>query len=253
MESNKIKLSFVVPAHNEEHYIEHALKAIVEAASEITEKIEIIVVDNASTDNTAEIAKKFTDVKIIYEPRKGTNLARHKGFIESKGELIANVDADNILSPGWIKRAFDEFDKNANLVALSGPYIFYDTNIFSKALIKLYYFIAYPIYVLGNKFKKGGAVMGGNLVLRRSALEKVGGYNTALTFYGDDTDTANKLNKIGKVKFDYRFVVYSSARRLKAEGLFIAAYRYAINYLWVLIFHKPFHSKYVKVTNKPRI
>ena len=82
--------------------------------------------------------------------------------------------------------------------------------------------------------------MGGNVVIKKTALQKIGGYNTALTFYGDDTDTASRLNKVGLVKFDYKFLIQSSGRRLKKEGLISAGFRYVINHIWVSLFKKPY-------------
>ena len=86
--------------------------------------------------------------------------------------------------------------------------------------------------------------MGGNVVIRRSALEKVGGYNTALKFYGDDTDTAVRLKKIGLVKFDYYFIVQSSGRRIIKQGAISSSFLYAINHIWMALFKKPFTHDY---------
>ena len=63
---------------------------------------------------------------IVDEPVKGLVQARRAGFENATGELIANVDADTIVTEGWLGRVLHEFQRDPRLVALSGPYIYYD-------------------------------------------------------------------------------------------------------------------------------
>jgi GT2 family glycosyltransferase len=90
-------------------------------------------------------------------------------------------------------------------------------------------------------------VQGGNFVLRRDALVKIGGFNTAIAFYGEDTDIARRLNCVGKVKFTFDLKMFSSARRLKQEGMLTIAARYTINYLWTTFRKKPFTEEYIDI------
>jgi len=83
--------------------------------------------------------------------------------------------------------------------------------------------------------------MGGNLFVRAEALKTIGGYNTAIAFYGDDTDTGNRLVSLGKVIYKNDVVVKSSARRFRQLGALATLWHYIINYIWVIIFKKPFH------------
>lgn len=235
-----MKLSIVIPAYNEAKYIGKCLATALQTCRDLKD-CEIIVVNNASTDNTAEIVKHYPGVILIEEPRKGANQARQAGLEKSSGELIANIDADTQISPTWLDQALNAFNNDSKLVGLSGPYIYYDSHAVMRFLIKIFYWLAYPIYNTGNKLGKGGAVMGGNVVFKKSALLAAGGYNTDLKFHGDDTDTANRLNKIGKVIFDYQFFVLSSARRFKKHGFFQTGFRYFLNYIWMIVFKKPYH------------
>ncbi|MDD4900595.1 MAG: glycosyltransferase family 2 protein [Patescibacteria group bacterium] len=238
-----MKLSIVIPAFNEEKYIGDCLEATIKAMAGFPEEVEIIVINNASTDRTHDVAAGYSQVKVFDEPKKGTNSARQLGLVKSSGDLIANIDADNKINVEWLKTVFQEFSANPRLVALSGPYLFYDLTPLSRFFAKLYYWLAYPVYVISNKFfKRGGAVMGGNVVIRKSALEAIGGYNTALTFYGDDTDTAVRLSKVGLVKFNYHFTVQSSGRRLANEGLMRAGWRYVTNHFSTIFFKKPYDT-----------
>ncbi len=93
-------------------------------------------------------------------------------------------------------------------------------------------------------FHVGVMVQGGNVVIRRTALEKIGGYDTSISFYGEDTDLARRLDKVGRVKFTFRLPTLSSFRRLAGEGTVATGFRYAVNYLWITLFKKPHTREY---------
>ncbi len=90
-------------------------------------------------------------------------------------------------------------------------------------------------------------LQGGNFVLRRRALESVGGFDTDIEFYGEDTDIARRISKVGKVKFTFKLPMYTSGRQLKHEGTLRTAFKYATNYVYTLIFGKPLTAAYTDV------
>ncbi len=99
--------------------------------------------NNASTDRTREIALSFPKVRVVDEPVKGLVRARHAGLMASSAELVANVDADTMLPEGWITTVLQSFAADKDLVALSGPFIFYDLSPYRRALVQLYYYAAF--------------------------------------------------------------------------------------------------------------
>src|SRR5580704_2407366 len=113
-----MRLSFVVPAYNEETYLPACLESILAQTRELGDDVEIVVVNNASTDRTREVALGFPCVRVVDEPRKGLTFARQAGFAASTGDLIANVDSDSRLTPGWVKRVLDEFAADPKLASL---------------------------------------------------------------------------------------------------------------------------------------
>ncbi len=250
---NGMKLSFVIPAHNEENYIGDCLKSILEQKTDASCEVEIIVVDNASTDSTAAAVQKFPGVKLVREPEKGIVKARRAGFLVSTGDLIANVDSDSRLTPGWIKKVCEEFSRDERLAALSGPFIYYDLPAKVNRSVRWFYRLAFCFYLL-NRFvlHAGSMLQGGNFVVRRSALEKIGGYDTGIEFYGEDTDMARRLYKVGKVKFTFHLPMYSSGRRLAKEGAWTMGWRYGINYFWMTFFKRPYTktSTDIRLANK---
>ena len=75
-----VNVSLVIPAHNEEKYLGDCLESIAPQAHRL---LEVIVVDNASTDNTAQVAARSPFVRVVHEPRKGLLWARQRGYLES--------------------------------------------------------------------------------------------------------------------------------------------------------------------------
>lgn len=246
-----MRLSFVVPAYNEEAYLPACLESILAQTQGLGDAVEIIVVNNASTDRTREVALGFAGVRVVDEPRKGLTFARQAGFAASTGELIANVDSDSRLTPGWVERVLSEFARDPKMVALSGPFIYYDLSPQQLISVRVFYAIAFLVYALNRYVLRAGSmVQGGNFVLRRDALEKIGGFDTSISFYGEDTDIARRMNQVGTVKFTFNLKMYSSARRLKHEGMLRIAARYTINYFWTTFRKKPYTEEYSDIREK---
>ena len=241
-----MRLSFVIPAYNEEHYLAACLDSILAQTSMIPHPTEIIVVNNASSDRTREIALSYAGVTLVDEPRKGLTYARQAGFCASSGDLIANVDADSRLTQGWVEKVLEAFAEDGSLVALSGPVVYYDLSPAQRVSVQLFYMLAFSVYVMNRYIVRAGSmVQGGNFVLQSKALESIGGFNLSIPFYGEDTDIARRMNRLGKVQFTFRLKMFSSARRLKNEGMFTIAMRYTINYLWTTFRKRPFTEAYL--------
>jgi glycosyltransferase involved in cell wall biosynthesis len=230
--------SVVIPAHNEANGIADCLSHVLENTP--SDLLEIVVVDNASTDATAAIAAGFDKVRVVYEPEKGLTRARQRGLLEARGELLAFIDADCHMPDWWFPMASREFGGDANLVCLSGPYIYYDLPYWQQKASELYWeTIARPVAAT-----TGFMTVGGNFIAKRDALFAMGGFDKTIEFYGEDTDIARRLSAHGKVKFLPTFAMPTSGRRLAAEGFFRIGIRYSINYAWVALFKRPFSRRY---------
>ena len=235
---NQKNISLIISAFNEEKYIGDCLEYAIKNSQ--GKLLEIIVVDNASTDQTALIANKFMGVRVVREDKKGLTQARQCGFIEAKGDLLAYIDADTRMPKSWIGIIEKNFDKNQNLACLSGPYIFYDISSVKKFLVKIYWtFLALP-----SSYITGYMVVGGNFVIRKNILEKMNGFDTNIKFYGEDTNIARRAKEFGTVKFSLKFFMPTSARRLAGQGFIYTAYIYVINFLSEVFLHRPITSDY---------
>lgn len=241
-------ISFVVPAYNEEALIASCLAAIQAEIARTGCRSEIIVVNNNSTDGTRRIASSIPGVVIVDEPQRGLVQARRAGYRTANGQLIANIDADTILPEGWLRTALEEFSRSPDLVALSGPCIYYDLSRSAQFIAAVFYRIAFASYLLVRfVLGAGSMIQGGNFIVSKSALEAAGGFNSDFRFYGEDTDLALRLSKVGPVKFSLRLPALSSGRRFAAEGLFRAGLRYAVNYVWTIFFKHPFTLTWLDV------
>jgi len=232
-------ISLIIPAYNEEKYIGDCLRGILKYAPENLK--EIIVVNNASTDNTAAVASSFNKVRVVNEPQKGLTKARQRGLQEATGDLLAFVDADSLVPDNWFKIINREFSADPGIVFLSGPYIYYNTPAWQKWLVHWMYWrgLGRIIY-----FFTGYMAAGGNMVMSKQALQKIGGFDTSIAFYGEDTDIARRLHQIGKTKFNFDFTMLTSGRRFAGEGTIKTGARYVANYTSIMLTKKPAMKKY---------
>ena len=241
-------LSIIVPAYNEETCIGRCLGSIL-AQEDKSNLYEVIVVDNASTDRTCEIAEKcFPGLKLFHEPRKGLTVAYNRGAREATGDVLLFVDADMILPPDHLQKIHREFANDPKLVALSGPYTYKDSGKATRFAVSLtYLLLAMPAELLLNRFLNlGASIASGNSAVRREAFYSIGGFNEAL-FYGLESDLAMRIRRFGKVRFRYSLAADSSSRRLKKEGTLRILFRYAANTIWPCVFRRPFTRKSIDV------
>ena len=127
--------SVVIPAYNEEQYLGHCLAALARQTCP-ADRFEVIVVDNGSTDATAEIARRYGGVRVIAEPRKGVAHARQAGFATARGAIIASTDADTVVPPFWVERIMEHFRADPALGAVYGPVHWPDGRPMEQLLVR---------------------------------------------------------------------------------------------------------------------
>ncbi len=227
-----MKASIVIPAHNEEKSLPETLRAVL--AQEYGD-FEVIVVDNASTDGTSDIAKQFP-VRVVREDNKGLLHARERGRIEATGDIVVNIDADCLPDPTWLSRGMSYF-AHEGIAAVTGPYDYHDAprGFRNFSLMSQQYVYHAVNSILQMRAIKGGAVLiGGNNFIRSCVLKEMGGYDTSIVFYGEDTDTAKRVAKHGRVVFKPRLAMKTSARRFKDEGTFRLSLKYLFHFFRVI-------------------
>jgi glycosyltransferase involved in cell wall biosynthesis len=204
-------ISVVVPAYNEEAYIEACLESLLQ--QEVMPD-EIIVVDNNSTDGTAALARKFP-VRVITEKEQGMIPARNRGFNEAQYEIIAQTDADTILPTDWLKKIKENF-ADKKVVAVSGPGEFYDVpqairvSSHPEKMVHKLYFQTLKQVLHHN------CLYGPNKAIRKVVWNRI--KDTVCmndNEVHEDIDLSIHVAPLGMILFDNSLVVNSSYRRWK--------------------------------------
>ncbi len=166
-------ISFIVPAHNEQSCIGRALKAIHDAAREVGGPYEIIVVDDASTDATADIARRH-QAKVVPVQHRQIAATRNSGARAAQGERLFFVDADTTINARVVASALRAMDQGA---AGGGAPVWFEGRV--PLYVRLFAFL--PVIGVQLAGTTGGAFM----FCARRAFVAAGGFNERL-FWGEE-------------------------------------------------------------------
>jgi hypothetical protein len=195
-------ISFIVPAHNEELCLPRTLEAINDTARRVGQPFELIVVDDASTDATAEIARQY-DATVVQVNHRQIAATRNSGAKAARGVHLFFVDADTLVTLPAVTSALRSMNNGAvgggALTKFEGP-----VPLYAKLLMRW----------LGFFIKLAGISGGAFLFCTRDAFNAVGGFNEKL--YGaEDAAISGAFKRAGP------FVIiperlFTSGRRLRA-------------------------------------
>ena len=226
-----MRLSVVIPAYNEAGYLEATLDSL--AAQQVPGGVEVIVVDNASTDATAAVAERH-GARVLHEPRRGVCAARQSGTLAARGEIVVSTDADTRFPPGWLARIDARFSQSraVGVVAVAGPCRYADPPWWARIFPPLYFAAIGAGYRLTGRV---GYITATNVAFRRDQFP---GYDVSLTQGGDEVDFLRRLRRRGHVTWDGANPVLTSSRRMDqglAHTLLVSyGYHYALN----LVLHR---------------
>ena len=220
------RFSVVVPAFNEAAFIGRTLLSLRE--QDFQGAVEVIVVDNNSTDDTADVARAFGAV-VVCEERPGVCWARQRGTAAARGEIVLSTDADTVHPPDWLSRIDDRFRSDDECVAVAGPCRFSAAPLWARIYPTILFGAVHFLFGLTKRVFYATAT---NIAFRRSVFS---GYDTTLTQGGDELGLLVRLRPQGRIIFDRSIVVTTSARRLRAGlvyNLFVTLiFYYLIGYL----------------------
>jgi len=184
-------VSVVIPVYNAAKTLSDVLKAVM--SQDCQEVLEVIVVDDGSKDETADIVKSFDGVRYFYQESSGPAAARNRGAYESKGDIIFFTDSDCIPEKGWISRSIVRFD-DESVGAVSGSYgIANSRNVLSRCVHR-------EIIFRHSRIKSTFIRVFGsyNFAIRRSVFEETGGFNESYRHpSGEDNDLSYRIIKKG--------------------------------------------------------
>jgi glycosyltransferase involved in cell wall biosynthesis len=241
-----LTITAIVCAYNEARYLPACLFSLL---TQTRPPDEILVINNASTDETAARAARVPGVRVIDEPDKGLVIARETARRHAKGDVLVYTDADCRAPIFWLERLERRFLRDQALVAVTGPYRFYDWDWTGRILIRLYdVAVAPPTHFLVHDALGLGAVLyGGNFAVRRSALEQIGGFDRRIEFHGEDTNLGRRLTPVGSVDISSECWVWTSARRYRAMGKRQVFRLYVRNFWSEILRHRPADVQHLDV------
>lgn len=219
VQSRSSRISIVIPVYNEADRLEACLQAI---ARQTVVPYQVIVVDNNSTDDTADVARRFGFVTLLSEPRQGVVHARNRGFGAARGDIIARIDADTVLPPHWLAKVRRIF-RSPDVSAVSGAPHYYDF-----PLARLADAIDMPLRAhLARRLKDNNFLWGANMAVRRKDWLTVRGSLCADNGMHEDFDLGLHLQEAGfKVVYDHKLTAWVSSRRV--DSRFIPFVRYTL-------------------------
>jgi len=175
------KVTVIIPAYNAEQTI---VATIASVQQQTYQDWELIVIDDGSSDRTVELLKRIREprMQVHHYSNGGVSVARNRGLTEASGELIAFLDADDLWSQDKLELQVAALEQQPEAaVAYSWTYFMNDTATTIHA--------APPVWFEGNVYPqllvRNFLYSGSNALVRRQALERIGGFNPSLT-HGED-------------------------------------------------------------------
>lgn len=197
-----MKLDIVIPSYNRAALLECTLDSVLKATVPEWATVGVTVVDNNSTDNTREVVRRFAEkgpggIRYLFEEKQGRSSALNAGIAASSGELVGMIDDDEEIAPDWIEVALEAFRDDAELEFVGGPY----RGLWSAPP---------PAWLPGDYpavigVLDGGPVRfrydesspsilpGGNAVIRRATLDRIGHYSEDLGRSGEGLQGAEDV------------------------------------------------------------
>jgi glycosyltransferase involved in cell wall biosynthesis len=233
-----LTITTIVCAYNESRLLGACLYSL---RAQTRPPDEILVINNASTDETGAVARAVPGVRVVEEPDKGLVVARETARRAAKTDIVAYLDADCRAPIDWLERVEAQFNRPAGPVAVTGPYRFYDWDWSGRVLVRTYdLLVAPPTHALVHHLCGLGAILyGGNFAVRCDALEKIGGFDKRIEFHGEDTNLGRRLTPIGRVSLCPDCWVWTSARRYRAMGKSAVFGLYIRNFWSEILRHHP--------------
>lgn len=197
------QISIIIPAYNSEDTIRQTLEAVIK--QDLSCESEIIVVDDGSTDDTAEIVQALGEggrIKYIHQENSGPAAARNRGVQEARGNIVFFTDADCIPHLDWIQKMMPHFfaSNRDETAVVAGSYgIANPGNLLARCIHKE---ILFRHHHLMPDFPK---VFGSfNFGARKKIFNKVGGFNADYRHAsGEDNDLSYKILAAGyKIYFE---------------------------------------------------
>ncbi|WP_247237233.1 glycosyltransferase family 2 protein [Telluribacter sp. SYSU D00476] len=179
-----MQYSIIICTYNRATFLKETIDSILLHLTDQT-KYELLIVDNNSTDTTAEVVKQYLHVPIIryvFEQNQGLSYARNRGIKEARYPIIVFVDDDIDIDPNYLS-VLDKLYSDPSVQIVGGKVLPYKSRV-PEWLPKKYYYLA-SVYDMGDTPAFVPKLMGANHTFRKEVADKVGDYNVNIGPLGD--------------------------------------------------------------------
>jgi GT2 family glycosyltransferase len=185
------KVTVYIPCYNAERYLKDCLEAVLQ---QTYSPDEVLVIDDGSTDHTAEIASRYPDpVRVIqHQKNKGLAAARNTAVLNSRNEWIASVDADVVPAQDWLEKLVERIRGDA-IAGAGGKLI----ERFQRKLADRWRASHMAQNWGDNPNEEPSSLFGSNTLFKVSAIKGVGLYNEVFRTNYEDVDLCLRLLKRG--------------------------------------------------------
>lgn len=240
MTAGNPSVSAYVPCYNAERYLAATLQALLKQTFPIAE---IIVVDDGSTDSTAQIARQFPVRLVQHDGNKGLAAARNTALRNAQNEFLASVDADVVPSPTWLEELLVTFT-DSRIAGAGGVCIeqFQETAADRWRGLHLVQDLGGEDLTIGPSVNQG--LSGFATVFRKAALEEIGGYNELYRTNWEDWDISVRLRAAGYTLIYHTPAIAYHMRRDTVRSVVLTAWRWVF---WIRYHDKSYDHLLLKL------
>lgn len=175
------EISVLIPVWNGARQIHLCLDALA-AQTLSRDRFEVVVVDNGSTDDTADVIRRYDFVRLLSEPEPGSYRARNTGLKELRGRYVCLTDADCIPHLDWLEKAYAAIQANPDVGIIAGQVDLFRVSASDSETCAAYE----SLYNLNQEaYAKGGHCATANWSSRVELLRGLGGFDASLKSSGD--------------------------------------------------------------------
>jgi glycosyltransferase involved in cell wall biosynthesis len=207
-----VGISVVIPARNEEHWLPSCLESL---GRQRRTPDEVIVVDNGSTDRTAEVARAY-GCTVLTESMPGVGRARRAGCNAAQSDIVAITDADTHVPEDWTATILRTFEDRPDCVALTGPWVLFDGTSVARSWTNFHGLVTRRIMTV--LLPSTINIVGCNGAFRKEAYERIGGFRADMN-RGEDINLSLRLRSVGRVSYIPSLIVQTSGRRFRKSFL----------------------------------
>jgi len=214
--------SIIIPCLNEEHFLPLLLQDLTKQSYQ---DFEVVVIDGHSDDQTQEVIKKFSYVKLLISKKRNVAYQRNLGANKANGEYLLFFDGDNRLPINFLSELHKQIDKNRPDIC-STMTITDSSNFINRVMV-----ILGNLFVYISMLAKRPMFAGACICVDKSIFTKLGGFNESLTLSEDHELVDRYVKKGAKCRFYATPKYYFSFRRFEHDGYYKVLYQWLLGLL----------------------